>query len=360
MSKNNRADEDIEYESCPLCGELLLPDCHYCYECNTLLTDNCKQKMPAESVTNKELLELIQLSKEDQAIQENTFRYKLTNKLGTIFLATFILGIILAIISATRVFGLILTIGSMIIVFLASVFSPSEIGHMLTEEQLKGLVNDYLVPAQFKDIFHSNVIYQPEEGLPEELLIQNPFYYTHYNSYEGSQYIQGEYRNYPFEMSYVYLKVSTTQNGTKRESDLFTGRCIHLKTDIHIPSTINVTTKYSAALKSLSSDFNDAATFDTLFKVKCDDPAVEQSLLTSEMRLKILSLIVKYGYFGFVIQPDGQFFISVEEHDNLEDKLENIENEDDFNEIRSIIHKNLSRPLIIFDSLVSEIKTTIK
>ena len=158
-------------------------------------------------------------------------------------------------------------------------------------------------------------------------------------------------------MSYVYLKVSTTQNGTKRESDLFTRRWIHIKTDIHISSTINVTTKYSAALKSLVSDLNNTATFDSLFKIKCNNPAVEQSLLTPEMRLKILSLIEKYGCFGFIIQSDGQFFISVEEYDDLKDKFGNIESEDDFNEIRSIIHKDLSRPLIIFYSLLSEIIT---
>ena len=61
--------------------------------------------MPVESVTNKDLLKLIQLSKEDQAIQENTLRYKLTTKLGTIFLVTLILGVILCFISYTRSFG---------------------------------------------------------------------------------------------------------------------------------------------------------------------------------------------------------------------------------------------------------------
>lgn len=325
---------------CPNCGKILNKNAVFCYTCNSFLTDDGKELLSPEKVTNQDIQKLLDQSREDKKKNDQTVRGKIGRFFCSMAWISFFLMLILSVFS--RVDYEVACLGVALIFFILNlIISPPDVETQLDAKEIEEIVTKYIAAVECKNIYGCETFFEPESALPEALIIKTSFCNQGYTKYEGNRLIRGSWKGYPFSACHVKLMNFHSRNGYKDTINIFDGYCMSIDTNLIFPENIRIIEKHMGCLTQIvKEDKEESALFDEVYNVKSEDIDVANDFLTPELRKNIILTGRQYaGKLSIVLNPNGNVFIAAGGGEDAFEENQSAE------EIRAKYRKELEFPL---------------
>ncbi len=204
-----------------------------------------------------------------------------------------------------------------------------------------------------KNIFDVEV-FDYKRYIPESRIKRMDLFRS-WNRCEGNNYVQGSYKDYPLEFSYVLLEdVSTTtdSNGHTQESTtkIFEGPMLFLSHDRNLPSPLVLRERQFLLNRGGSNVETENLAFNKKFQIQCEDGHTAFLVLTPHFMEFITAMDERahgttYMYFG-------SDFVHIAVHNNS--KLFQASNNDarDINLLRAKQNEEISYLTDILDEIM--------
>lgn len=302
---------------CPNCGEILNKDAVFCYACNSFLTDDGKELLSPDKVTDEDIQRLLDQSKKDQEKLDQTTRGKIGNFLSGLSMICYFLILLMGLFEKLKY--VFIFIGAAVVLFILSrIITPRDAETKLDVKELEEIVTKYIAAVECKKVYGSETCFEPDAAFPEDLILKASFYSTQYTKYQGDRLIRGSWEGYPFRAGHVKLMTFHTHNGYRDTINIFDGYCMSIDTDLVFPEKISIIEKYLGCLTQvLKEDKEESALFYDVFNVKSEHKEIAEQFLTPKLRKNIILVSRMYaGTLSIVLSPNGNLFIAAGEGEN--------------------------------------------
>lgn len=219
--------------------------------------------------------------------------------------------------------------------------------------ELKKFISEHVTLNLLKNVFDVEV-FDYKRYIPESRIKRMDLFRS-WNRCEGNNYVQGSYKDYPLEFSYVLLEdVSTTtdSNGHTQESTtkIFEGPMLFLSHDRNLPSPLVLRERQFLLNRGGSNVETENLAFNKKFQIQCEDGHTAFLVLTPHFMEFITAMDERahgttYMYFG-------SDFVHIAVHNNS--KLFQASNNDarDINLLRAKQNEEISYLTDILDEIM--------
>ena len=201
---------------------------------------------------------------------------------------------------------------AVVLAILVMIIAPPDAKTKLDNKEIEEIITKYIAAVECKNIYGSEISFEPESALQEDLILKASFYSSYYSKYEGNRLIKGIWKGYPFSEGHVKLMRFHSQNGTKRTINVFDGYCMSIDTNLVFPEKISIIEKYMGCMSMiLNEGKEESELFYDGFNVKSEHEEIAEDFLTPELRKNITLIYEKYaGVLSIVLSPNGNIFIA--------------------------------------------------
>lgn len=318
--------------TCPECGQPLLPNAHFCYECGHFLTKNRSHVLPPESVNDADILALLNESDEEEERLNATPRGKISSVLF-ILLCISVVSSGVSFLWGPPVLTIFCVITAVVSLILTIIVTPKQTESVLHSYDMDLIAERYVIPPIVTKVFGQEVTYDAEQKLPEAVLKE--YMDGGYDVFWSTQHIQGNHHGLAIEAGYV----SEKNLGESNNKDAFDGYCLYTKTALRPEADL--------VLTALGCDFDGKEDFDYSYDVDCDLPEVGDAILTPAVKTAFCKLAAKGDYaFTVTLRTNGALFIA---YDSF---IYGVEDKETLQSYRRNSHRDLTVLLRILDAFL--------